>query len=229
MHARVMLFTCAALILGLWLVASDRVAAETGWLGGMAGFNGCMEGCQEDGTNDKLCRSYCDCALTIESTRWREELIRSEIRAKACAAKVFDGINSPAASPLKLPGAQPGGHNPVSNREVLLCTPMYTDSRGAFLPEHKKAIDDGTMKKHWQEVDVLFNRLKKENIVLRTAQSGNTVRFLVADYRKSMKVDSIESLSANSARCPDHYRSERYEYDVWMNNPGMRPKGVKSL
>ena len=85
------------------------------------------------------------------------------------------------------------------------------------------------MEKHWREVDVLFNELKQESTLLRTAKPGHVVRFIVANYQRSLKVDSIESLPGSTAQCPDRYRSERYAYDAWMRSPGMRPVGVKSL
>ncbi len=224
------LFACAVIILCMWLGSPERAHAETGLIGGVVGFNGCVDGCQEDGTSAKQCKSLCTCALTIESTRWREELLRADVRAAACRAKVFRGIDSPDAAPLRPLGARAGdGLSAASNRTILICTPMYTDSKGVFLPEHQKALDDGTMERHWREVDVLFNELKQEHATLRNTKPGYEVRFIVATYQRSLKVDSIEYLPGGNARCPERYRSERYAYDAWMSKPGMRPVGVKSL
>jgi hypothetical protein len=84
----------AAASLAALLAVPAPAFAQRGMIGGMMAFGSCVESCMEADIkpSNGECQRYCECALTIEASRWQEELANSEVRQAACARQVFPHV-----------------------------------------------------------------------------------------------------------------------------------------
>lgn len=196
--------------------------AQKGVMGGLIGLGGCMEGCLQNDfrpTNGD-CHRYCECSLTIEASRWKEELANTPKRQAACAKRIFPqivGDPKDEGKPKTAPGVA---------KWVLICTPQYPET--AVLD---RALAEATFKAHWELVDRRLNQLKdskQSQLHQRLPDGNNTWVIKINSSRNTEKIASIESMGPH-AQCPERYLKRRYRFLEWMNARGLDPDGVESF
>jgi len=88
----------ALLCISLLAFAPGPAMSVKGYVGGYAGLAGCLEGCAESAReknfNEQACRTYCPCVLTIESSRWKEEMSPEAVAARQerCGTEAFEKL-----------------------------------------------------------------------------------------------------------------------------------------
>ncbi|ARS28479.1 hypothetical protein [Sphingomonas sp. KC8] len=211
------------------LTASNTAVAQTGLMGGLAGFSGCVQGCMEERTiSGKQCDALCRCVLTIELSRSQEELQRMQPKAKACRAKILQGVQSSTAEPL------PPRNGPTSatagrsiGSDILVCTPQYTLPDGSQSQEMAQAIASGEMKQHWTDVDGQLNGMKADKkSAFHKVAATDGIRLTISHFRSKDKVAALAVMPGNNGQCPPRHRSELYNLNEWLSKPGIRPRGI---
>lgn len=220
-------------MLALYPLLAGVADAKPGIIGGLAALSGCVEAlCSAKDVTEHECLRACECILTVESSRWVEEMqpLQKELRIRKCVAKVWPHrVASPESLGAPSPptaGSAPRPKTPVL-KQVVICIPIVTDSRGNFPPEVKKAFEDGTMDRHWKDVDKQLDALKadKRGRLYKTAASAKRVVVVVLnDYLKAEKVRDIYSDTACPAR---HTNYDQYPFDEWARTAGLKSSSAK--
>lgn len=209
-YSRSLLLLLAALLTNFAMV--DVALAARGQIGGLAGISGCVKGCFNDskdtGVTEHECLRYCECALTIESTRWQEEMQASRVeqRSRMCASRVW---------PSKVPPA-------YGSKRVLICVPQpFKDEREKNSPEVMKLYKDGIMAKHFALVDQELTELKadKQSRLYKAVANGRkSVVIFLDDHRAPTKVREVR----NDMDCPPRHWINDYDFEEWIQVPGRK-------
>lgn len=186
---------------------SGSASAELGIAGGLSALSGCVQSCSEENElkpSENECLRFCRCVLTVESTKWAEELGDSQIKARArsCRANVWPHY-------FVAPENEGGG------KLVLICTPKVTDRYGNFPPEEEIALNDGSVTQHWKEVDQALNALKKDKesaLFVEAAKAQSLVAIVINTRKETQKVRQISS----DKPCPPRHIGEQFLLDRWL-------------
>lgn len=80
---RTTIILCAMMMIAL---APRLAASQEGIMGGMVALKGCLNECIETAHkrnfDHNVCSQFCPCMLTIEQSRWREEMSEVAIAAR---------------------------------------------------------------------------------------------------------------------------------------------------
>lgn len=191
-----------------------------GIAGGLAALGTCVRECVAPGSYDfkpteRECLEVCECWLTIESSRWREEMTDAsrERRGKLCAAQVW---------PQHFAEPDIAG----KGKRIIICTPMLTRPDGSFPPEVRESFSNGLNDSHWQEVDRQVTLLKNEksgNLYKAASKANDFVLLVVTTFKSPTKIAGIDV----DAPCPARHTSKQYLFDEWVKSPGLMLKKVK--
>ncbi|GEM_PF-6240949 len=171
--------------------------------------------------------SSADSKDTMRNQPFFEALTNNTINS---AAEVAHEARDQLASLDESKSDQPSRAAILRNSFVQVCTPQVTDDTGAFLPEARIAMNDGTMAQHFAAVNTLVDTMKKDQ-TSKLNQSllldKNHVQLVVSTYTQSDKrIDVIPVTTADKLACPPKHLPMTFEAEKWLSGEGLRPRGL---
>ena len=171
--------------------------------------------------------SSADSKDTLRNQPFFEALTNNTINS---AAEVAHEARDQLASLDESKSQAPSRAAILRNSFVLVCTPQVTDDTGAFLPEAREAMNNGTMAQHFAAVNTLVDTMKKDQTskLNRTLLlEKNHVQLVVSSYTQAAKNITVTPVEAtDKLSCPSKHLPMTFEAEKWLSGEGLRPRGL---
>lgn len=171
--------------------------------------------------------SSADSKDTLRNQPFFEALTNNTINS---AAEVAHEARDQLASLDESKSDQPSRSAILRNSFVQVCTPQVIDNTGAFLPEARTAMNDGTMAQHFAAVNTLVDTMKKDqtsklNQILLLEK--NHVQLVVSPYTQAAKNITVTPVTTTEKLdCPAKHLPMTFEAEKWLSGEGLRPRGL---